>query len=215
MIVLFVLWQLFGTGLVEQHAQQRLAHSFTAATQFPRVEHAEHDPAPHVGRASSGVVAQRSSGGRAERGSVVGRLQIPAIGLDQFVVQGTSENQLAEGPGHYEQTALPGAAGNVAIAGHRTTFGAPFNRLGAVIPGDLIYLTDAAGERLEYRVDAQPVSVLPSDVAVLSDFGDNRITLTTCTPEFSRASASSSPVSSSCRVRGEGAHRCVSPGALP
>ena len=63
-------------------------------------------------------------------GSVVAHIQIPAIRVDQYVVSGTSENEPSEGPGHYTGTAMPGQAGNIAIAGHRTTHGAPFNRLG-------------------------------------------------------------------------------------
>jgi sortase A len=110
---------------------------------------------------------------------------VPAISLSQYVVEGTTESTLGEGPGHYVGTALPGYTGNVAIAGHRTTYGAPFNRLGQVVPGDLIYLTTMSGERFTYRVLHAPLAVAPSDVAVLDSFSDNRVTLTTCNPEFS------------------------------
>ena len=79
-------------------------------------------------------------------------LQIPKISLQQFVVSGTNEDDLAKGPGHYLGTAMPGQAGNVAIAGHRTTHGAPFNRLAELAIGDPIYLTAANGERLTYIV---------------------------------------------------------------
>ncbi len=112
-------------------------------------------------------------------------LQIPKIGLDEFVVSGTNEADLAKGPGHYLGTAMPGQAGNVAIAGHRTTHGAPFNRLAELAIGDPIYLTTVAGQKLTYVVSATPVAVSPTDVAVLNNFGDDRITLTTCNPEFS------------------------------
>ena len=109
-------------------------------------------------------------------------LQIPAIGVDQFVVSGTDATELSKGPGHYVGTAVPGQAGNVAIAGHRTTNGAPFNRLGQLVRGDRIILTTTSGEHLTYVVSGTPQAVSPSDVAVLNYFGDNRITLTTCTP---------------------------------
>jgi sortase A len=82
---------------------------------------------------------------------------------------------------------MPGQAGNVAIAGHRTTNGAPFNRIGQLTPGDKVLLTTLTGEHLTYVVSAAPVSVSPRDVSVLNYFGDDRITLTTCTPEFSAA----------------------------
>jgi LPXTG-site transpeptidase (sortase) family protein len=120
-------------------------------------------------------------------GAAVGKLEIPAIGLSQIVVEGTDEDDLAEGPGHYIGTALPGYSGNVAIAGHRTTYGAPFNRLAEVAKGDMIFLTATDGAVLPYRVVATPSAVAPTDVSVLGDFDDNRVTLTTCTPEFSAA----------------------------
>ena len=120
-------------------------------------------------------------------GTVVARIQIPVIGVDQYVVAGTNATDLSKGPGHYVGTAVPGQAGNVAIAGHRTTHGAPFNRLGQLVKGDQIYLTTTSGEDLTYVVSGTPQAVSPSDVAVLNYFGDNRITLTTCTPEFSAA----------------------------
>jgi sortase A len=120
-------------------------------------------------------------------GSQVAKLEIPAIALDEIVVSGTAEADLSKGPGHYIGTAAPGQAGNVAIAGHRTTNGAPFNRLGQLVIGDQIDLTTLSGERLTYVVSQPPTPVSPSDVTVLDDFGDNRITLTTCNPEFSAA----------------------------
>ena len=104
--------------------------------------------------------------------------------MDEYVVSGTNEDDLAKGPGHYLGTAMPGQAGNVAIAGHRTTHGAPFNRLAELSTGDPIYLTTVAGQRLTYIVSAVPVPVSPKDVGVLNNFGDNRLTLTTCNPEY-------------------------------
>jgi sortase A len=80
---------------------------------------------------------------------------------------------------------MPGQAGNVAIAGHRTTHGAPFNRIGQLTVGNRIYLTTLRGQRLTYVVAEAPFIVSPSNVAVLNNFGDNRLTLTTCNPEFS------------------------------
>lgn len=123
----------------------------------------------------------------APEGTVVAHLQIPAIDLGEYVVSGTAEGDLAKGPGHYVGTAEPGQAGNVAIAGHRTTNGAPFNRIGQLAIGDSIYLTTTSGERLTYVVSQAPYPVSPTDVEVLDNFGDNRITLTTCNPEYSSA----------------------------
>jgi sortase A len=100
-------------------------------------------------------------------------------------VEGTDENQLQEGPGHYVGTPLPGEAGNAAIAGHRTTYGAPFNNLNELAPGDAIDLTTLSGVNLDYVVTQPPVPVAPSDVKILNSFGDNRLTLTTCNPRYS------------------------------
>ncbi len=65
-------------------------------------------------------------------GDPVGEIRIPAIGLDQVVVEGTNTNDLRQGPGHYIGTPLPGQGGNAAIAGHRTTYGHPFYNLDGV-----------------------------------------------------------------------------------
>ena len=73
----------------------------------------------------------------------------------------------------------------MAIAGHRTTHGAPFNRLAELAVGDPVDLTTSSGHRLTYIVSAAPVAVSPKDVTVLNDFRDDRLTLTTCNPEYS------------------------------
>ena len=140
--------------------------------------------APSTSSGSSLVSADTRLPEPAE-GSVVAHLQIPAIGVDQYVVEGTAEKDLQMGPGHYIGTAMPGQAGNVAIAGHRTTYGAPFNNLNTVAPGDAIVLTTDSGMTLDYIVTQAPVAVPPSDVKILNSFGDNRLTLTTCNPRYS------------------------------
>ena len=73
--------------------------------------------------------------------TIFGKLEIPNINVNQFVVSGTDELSLQFGPGHYIGTKVPGSGGNVGIAGHRTTYGAPFSRLDQVSIGDEIYLT--------------------------------------------------------------------------
>ena len=174
-VLLFVAWQLWGTAIAQHHAQGQLQAQFDA---FVAAHHTSKSAKPTLIPASTFV----PSGGD---GSVVARLQIPAIGLNQYVVQGTNATDLSKGPGHYTGTAMPGQAGNVAIAGHRTTHGAPFNRLGQLVIGDKIIVTTTSGQDWTYVVSAMPVAVSPHDTAVLNYFGDNRITLTTCTPEFS------------------------------
>ncbi|MHB8681857.1 MAG: sortase [Acidimicrobiales bacterium] len=187
-LILFAAWQVWGTGITEHHDQAALARQFSAhrtaspaALSPPRASGGS-PRGQTVPLVPSSVVLPEPA-----ESSVVARLQIPAVGVDQYVVEGTAAGDLAKGPGHYVGTSLPGQAGNVAVAGHRTTHGAPFFNLGEIVPNDVIVLTTASGETLDYVVRSAPTPVAPSDVAVLDDFGDNRITLTTCNPKFSAA----------------------------
>ncbi len=116
-------------------------------------------------------------------GGVLGRIRIPAIGVSDYFVEGVGEDQLQEGPGRYPGSGLPGQDGNLAIAGHRTTYGAPFFRLGEVRPGDAVIIDTPEGRAI-YKVSHSPFAVSPYDVDVLGDFGDARLTLTTCNPPF-------------------------------
>jgi LPXTG-site transpeptidase (sortase) family protein len=120
-------------------------------------------------------------------GGALDHLVIPAIGLSRYVVQGVTETDLQMGPGHYPGTPLPGQAGNVGIAGHRTTFGAPFFRLNEISRGDRILLTDTSGTTWVYSVVKQWV-VPPSDTGVLARSHVATLTLTTCNPRFEATS---------------------------
>jgi sortase A len=175
-VVLFAAWQVWGTAVAEHHSQTQLSSQFDKdATATPP------DDRP------AGLIDSTTNVATAPEGTVVAQIQIPAIGVRQFVVEGTSTSDLEKGPGHNVGTAVPGQAGNVAIAGHRTTFGAPFNRLHELRPGEQITLTTTAGERLTYAVSGAPRIVSPSDVAILRDFGDDRLTLSTSDPKYAGA----------------------------
>jgi len=76
-----------------------------------------------------------------EVGSVLARLEIPSISVDYMIVQGVGVDELAKGPGHFPESALPGQLGNTAIAGHRTTHGAPLYDIDKLEPGDTIVIT--------------------------------------------------------------------------
>ncbi len=176
LLIGFALWQLYGTAIAQAHSQADLAQQFKAEV------HA------HRGGGKGLILLPATAQLPAPReGTVMALIQIPKIGVNQYVVSGTNTDDLAKGPGHYTGTALPGQYGNVAIAGHRTTHGAPFNRLAELARGDHIYLTDLAGQKLDYVVVTTPFPVSPSNTSVLNYFGDNRLTLTTCNPEFSAA----------------------------
>jgi sortase A len=174
-ILLFVAWQLWGTAIAQQHSQNTLGNQFQTELHGAKIKQSP----------NSSLIPATTRIADTPSGTVMAQLQIPAISLSQYVVSGTADPDLAKGPGHYLGTAMPGQAGNVAIAGHRTTHGAPFNRIGQLTVGNRIYLTTLRGQRLTYVVAEAPFIVSPSNVAVLNNFGDNRLTLTTCNPEFS------------------------------
>lgn len=107
-----------------------------------------------------------------------------------YVVEGTSVADLRRGPGHYSDTAAPGADGNFAISGHRTTYGAPFFHLDRLQEGDRIHVVDRSSREWVYEVRSQRI-VQPSDVWVIGEDpledGAPLMTLTTCHPRFSDA----------------------------
>ena len=118
-----------------------------------------------------------------EEGEAVAIMKIPRIGIEKAVVEGTSVADLKKGPGHYVGTPLPGQPGNAAIAGHRTTYGAPFNRIDELERGDPIIVTTRQGS---FRYETESTTIVrPSDSYVLDPTEDNRLTLTSCHPKYS------------------------------
>ena len=184
--VAFVAYQLWGTALYEEQAQAHLGSELSHQLHHPLpTKPAEPDGTTHSGRA---VVATRvvPTVPAPALGQPVGELGIPKIGLLDTIVEGVGEAQLQQGPGHYPGTALPGETGNVAIAGHRTTYAHPFYNLDALSPGDSVYVLTTRG-LFHYTVNGTQV-VAPTDVAVLdSTPGAATLTLTTCNPRYSAA----------------------------
>jgi sortase A len=160
-------WLLWGTGLQTTHQQSQLEQ------QFQR----ELRPAP-----------PGQTGGPARDplpGNAYGEIVIPRISLDMFVVQGTSYENLKSGPGHYLGTADPwDRAGRVGIAGHRTTYLAPFWNLQELRAGDPIVLRTTHGT---FRYSVTRVFVMPEATAgvVLDQTAAPTLVLTTCNPRFS------------------------------
>lgn len=129
--------------------------------------------------------------GKFAEGSPLTRLIIPKIKVNVLVVEGTSPDALRAGAGHYVGTPLPGEAGNVAIAGHRTTFGRPFNHLDEMRAGDQVLL-ETPFNVFHYKVlpafdgHANPWSIKPTKTEVLLNTpGKHLLTLTTCHPKGS------------------------------
>lgn len=119
-------------------------------------------------------------------GTALARLTIPAAGVrGDVVLQGVDEARLEEGPGHYPSTPLPGEPGNLAIAGHRTTWLRPFYDLQAVRPGDHVTLSVRSLTWVYTVVSLR--TVLPTDVSVARARKGWWLTLTTCTPRYSAA----------------------------
>ena len=181
LILLFVAYQLWGTGIREAQAQRALENEFEETLGDADVVAADESAqgsAPTPTTTAPGPPPRPPA-----EGNATARIRIPDIGVDKIVVEGVTLDDLKRGPGHYPDTPLPGQPGNAAIAGHRTTYGAPFNRIDELEPGDEILITTLQGA-FRYEVSEQLI-VSPDQVEVLDDFGDNRLTLTACHPKYS------------------------------
>src|SRR5205085_11331421 len=119
-------------------------------------------------------------------GDSLTRIKIPKIGVDVVVVEGTSASALRAGAGHYPETPLPCEQGNVAIAGHRTTYGKPFANVDRLKAGDVVVLETPIGA-CTYTVSRAPFIVAPDDFSVIDPTRDRELTLTSCHPKGSAA----------------------------
>jgi sortase A len=118
-------------------------------------------------------------------GQGIGRILIPSIDVDVVVVQGTDTASLQKGPGHYPETAFPGQGRTIGVAGHRTTYLAPFRKINEVADGDEITLEMPYGT-FTYTVQKHEI-VDPSQVEIVDDVGYERLVLTACHPLYSAA----------------------------
>ena len=218
LLLLFVAYQLWGTGLRAAQAQDRLEDDFRrsleSATTTTSAPTTTAPPRPGVTMTiPPSTVPALPDEVLPGLGQAAGRIEIPAIGVDWIFVEGVTSADLKKGPGHYPDTPMPGQAGNAAIAGHRTTYGAPFNRIDELAPGDEIIVTTVQG-RFRYQV-AEQLIVDPSQVEVLQPIADrNTLTLTSCHPKYSarqriivRADLAGDPVPTTPRPPGGPADR--------
>jgi sortase A len=118
-------------------------------------------------------------------GAAIGRIVISKIGASFDIVQGTDTSSLEKGPGHYPATAFPGLGQTVAIAGHRTTYLAPFRHIDSLSPGDRIVLKMPYAQ-FTYVVQYHKI-VLPTALWVTDDVGYDRLVLSACNPLYSAA----------------------------
>ena len=186
LILAFVAYQLWGTGLAEARSQNALEDEFAALLDAALGGPEPTTPpttADGTGPTSSTSSTLPPAPAAPAGGDPVARIVIPEIGIDKIVVEGVGVADLKRAPGHYPGTSLPGLPGNAAIAGHRTTYGAPFYRLNELEPGDEIIATTTYGE-FHYEV-AETRIVRPNQVEVLENTDAPRLTLTTCHPRYS------------------------------
>ena len=122
---------------------------------------------------------------RTDPGDPIGRIKIPEVDLSKVVVEGTDGDSLRKGPGHYPETPLPGIRGTVAIAGHRTTYGAPFRDLDKLERGDEVIVEMPYGSFF-YEVEREQI-VDPTATWVTRRVDHDRLVLTACHPKYSAA----------------------------
>ncbi|HWI08733.1 MAG TPA: class E sortase [Solirubrobacteraceae bacterium] len=120
-----------------------------------------------------------------EAGAAAGRLRIDRIDGDFVLVNGTAEDDLRKGPGIYDDVPFPGAPGTTAVAGHRTTYGAPFRRIDRLERGDEVVVEMPYG-RFTYAVEKTRI-VAPTEVSVIDRVGYDRLVLSACHPLYSAA----------------------------
>jgi sortase A len=122
---------------------------------------------------------------RTETGDPVARIRIPEVGVNKVIVEGTDGGSLRKGPGHYPETPLPGIRGTVAVAGHRTTYGAPFRDLDKLESRDEVIVEMPYG-RFVYAVEREQI-VDPTATWVTRRVDHDRLVLTACHPKYSAA----------------------------
>jgi sortase A len=184
--VVTLVWQEPITALYALLQQDHLSADLS------KVEHAAPTPVERVALASLADERSRIAylAGQLERrsgdGAAVGRIVIPRVGASYVIVDGTDTDDLIKGPGIYKETHFPGIPGTTAIAGHRTTYLAPFREINFLKSGNHILL-DMPYAHFTYTVTGQRV-VSPDDVpAAVSEVGYSRLVLSACTPVFSAA----------------------------
>lgn len=184
LLLLFVLWQLWWTDVTAGRAQAATVHAlsrdFTASPPGPV------GTIPAAGAAPA-TLAEPSVG------TAFAVLRVPRFGADWVrpVIEGTGHDVLQRGVGHYVGTAMPGAVGNFAIAGHRTTWGRPFHDIDRLRQGDLVVVETRAAWYV-YAVRRHQV-VDPVDVGVIAPVPDRPgarptsawLTMTACHPKYS------------------------------
>ena len=172
-----VAYQLWGTGLETQRAQNRLEREFeellaesTGTTVAPELD------------TTTGVAPPVTAPNRPNKALAL--IRIPSAGVSDIVVDGVSASALRQGPGHVPDTPLPGRPGNSAIAGHRSSYGAPFGDLDRVEEGDTVEITTVEGQFVYTVTETEIVEPTRTDVMATTS-KKKTLTLITCHPRYS------------------------------
>lgn len=194
LILLFVAYQLWGTGIYEARAQSDLQDKFDRQVATRRRQTTTTTTTAATTATTSATTPPSTAPPTVQppaEGDPVGVVTIDKIGVDKVVVEGTTVPDLRKGPGHYQGSPQPGQIGNAAIAGHRTTYGAPFGDLDQLTGpkdgkrGDTISVRTVTGT-WRYELTEDPFAVSPSQIEVLDPVpGQATLTLTTCNPKYS------------------------------
>ena len=142
---------------------------------------------PALDNVGVGLVKESAEAALLEVGAPLGVLRIPAIDVDLVVVGGVGTEELKMGPGHYPGTALPGGLGNAALAGHRTTYGAPFLDVDRLQAGDVIEFVRGDDIWVYEVTETQIVSPTDAHVLLTENPLESVLTLTSCHPKRSTA----------------------------
>jgi sortase A len=178
-LLLFVVWQLWWTDVTANAKQDEIVHDLQREWKSPTLT----GPSPGQPKGLAQIPIGKS----------FAFIRIPRFGLDYVkpMLEGTDRSVLRDGVGHYPKTADPGAVGNFAVAGHRTTYGAPFSRLDELKSNDPIVI-ETRDSWLIYRVDRSTIVpptqtnvTLPVPEKPEAKPTEKLITLTTCNPKYS------------------------------
>jgi len=185
---LAVWWQEPVSALYSKYAQTALARDLDQAEARSTRER-QHERRARKGQSRASAQEMRADAAALKRsvesGVPLGRIFIERLNLTAVLVEGASPHALTSGPGHYPKTALPGQRGTVGIAGHRTTFSAPFRDIDQLRRGEQVFIRMPYG-LFTYEIEGQEI-VSPDRVNVLDKTGEDRLVLTACHPLHSTA----------------------------
>mgnify|MGYP001161192712 FL=1 len=185
--LLFVAYQLWGTSVLTDRYQSDLEEDFTELIEVVEKSTSTTD----TPKTSDTDIPNYAELLWRPEGQAMAQIVIPKMGLTATVVSGVSSESLRRGPGHFPDTPMPGMPGNSAIAGHRTTWGAPFGNIEKLEPGDEIKIQTIQGSFtyvvLEQNAGRGNFIVSPNEFDVLNqnfNSSPNRLTLVSCHPKL-------------------------------